>query len=89
MKYLLNLPKVGRDKVLSSESHVTVCDINGAMLKVGQSRAEKLGFPASLIDWKEGDGEALPFADNEFTAYTIAFGIRNVTHIDKVNYCRN
>lgn len=84
LKYLLNLPNVGRDKVLSSESHVTVCDINGAMLKVGQSRAKKLGFPASLIDWKEGDGEALPFADNEFTAYTIAFGIRNVTHIDKV-----
>ncbi|GLV45488.1 Coenzyme Q5 [Carabus blaptoides fortunei] len=83
LKYLFNLPNVSRDEVMLSDSHVTVCDINGAMLKVGQSRAEKLGFPASLIDWTEGDAERPPFGDGEFTAYTIAFGIRNVTHIDR------
>jgi demethylmenaquinone methyltransferase/2-methoxy-6-polyprenyl-1,4-benzoquinol methylase len=30
-----------------------------------------------------GNAEALPFPDKTFDAYTIAFGIRNVTHIDK------
>ena len=30
-----------------------------------------------------GNAEALPFPDKAFDAYTIAFGIRNVTHIDR------
>ena len=30
-----------------------------------------------------GNAEALPFASQTFNAYTIAFGIRNVTHIDR------
>ena len=33
--------------------------------------------------WINGDAEALPVPDAHFDAYTIAFGIRNVTHIDK------
>lgn len=36
------------------------------------------------IDWVCANAECLPFEDNQFTAYTIAFGIRNVTHIEKV-----
>ena len=31
----------------------------------------------------EGNAEELPFESGSFDAYTIAFGIRNVTHIDK------
>lgn len=34
--------------------------------------------------WVEGDAEALNFEDNSVDGYTIAFGIRNVTHIEKV-----
>ncbi|MGI9379117.1 MAG: ubiquinone/menaquinone biosynthesis methyltransferase, partial [Methyloligellaceae bacterium] len=30
-----------------------------------------------------GNAETLPFEDHSFDAYTIAFGIRNVTHIDR------
>lgn len=30
-----------------------------------------------------GDAEELPFDDDRFDVYTIAFGIRNVTHIDR------
>lgn len=61
---------------------VTVCDINEAMLDVGQLRAKKLGFSCEQISWLQGDAEKLPVNDASFTAYTIAFGIRNVTHID-------
>lgn len=42
-----------------------------------------LGEDRSLI-WVEGDAEALSFQDNSMDGYTIAFGIRNVTHIEKV-----
>ena len=31
-----------------------------------------------------GDAEELPFDDDQFDIYTIAFGIRNVTHVDQV-----
>ncbi|UAK22818.1 bifunctional demethylmenaquinone methyltransferase/2-methoxy-6-polyprenyl-1,4-benzoquinol methylase UbiE [Sphingomonas nostoxanthinifaciens] len=60
---------------------VTVADINGAMLEVGQQRAEKRGLEG--LTWIEQNAEELSFADARFDAYTIAFGIRNVTHIDK------
>lgn len=31
-----------------------------------------------------GDAEELPFNDDQFDLYSIAFGIRNVTRIDQV-----
>ncbi|XP_018305283.1 2-methoxy-6-polyprenyl-1,4-benzoquinol methylase, mitochondrial isoform X2 [Mycetomoellerius zeteki] len=68
-------------------SHVTVCDINQHMLDVGQNRASRLRLSGDSnydITWKQEDAEKLSFADDSFSAYTIAFGIRNVTHIDKV-----
>ena len=37
----------------------------------------------TAIEWICGDAESLPFPDASFDAYTIAFGIRNVTHIDR------
>jgi demethylmenaquinone methyltransferase/2-methoxy-6-polyprenyl-1,4-benzoquinol methylase len=62
---------------------VTVADISPQMLAEGRRRAgqERL---AGRIDFMVANAEALPFADRSFDAYTIAFGIRNVTHIDKV-----
>nr|KAF6403216.1 coenzyme Q5, methyltransferase [Molossus molossus] len=35
------------------------------------------------LAWILGDAEELPFDDDKFDVYTIAFGIRNVTHIDQ------
>jgi len=63
------------------EAAVTVCDINEKMVGEGKRRAETTGEAA--ITWTVGDAEALPAPDNSFDAYTIAFGIRNVTHIEK------
>jgi demethylmenaquinone methyltransferase/2-methoxy-6-polyprenyl-1,4-benzoquinol methylase len=58
---------------------VTVADINPAMLDVGMDRAADRGL-TSLV-WREENAEALSFPDRHFDAYTIAFGIRNVTDI--------
>eukprot|EP00386_Alphamonas_edax_P004594 GDKI01014523.1.p1 GENE.GDKI01014523.1~~GDKI01014523.1.p1 ORF type:complete len:321 (+),score=89.77 GDKI01014523.1:26-964(+) len=60
---------------------LTVCDINEAMLKVGQKRAEEAGYKG--IEWVCANGEALPFPDNSVDVLDIAFGIRNFTHIEK------
>lgn len=59
-----------------------ICDISPEMLSVGQRRVNDAGL-AHRIECVEGNAEALPFADSSFDAYTIAFGIRNVTNIDK------
>ncbi|XP_059490411.1 2-methoxy-6-polyprenyl-1,4-benzoquinol methylase, mitochondrial [Neocloeon triangulifer] len=65
----------------SDGSGITVCDINQAMLDVGRNRASGLGYTG--MEWLQGDAENLSsIADNSFDAYTIAFGIRNVTHIE-------
>jgi demethylmenaquinone methyltransferase / 2-methoxy-6-polyprenyl-1,4-benzoquinol methylase len=63
------------------EAQVTVCDINADMLGEGRRRAEEKGEAG--IEWVCGNAESLPFPDCSFDAYTIAFGIRNVTHIDR------
>jgi len=60
----------------------TICDISGEMLRAGQRRIGLLP-EAKKIGFVQGNAEALPFPDRTFNAYTIAFGIRNVTHIDK------
>jgi len=62
------------------DAAVTVCDINRQMLGEGVRRAAEKGENA--IEWVCGNAESLPFPDASFDAYTIAFGIRNVTHID-------
>jgi demethylmenaquinone methyltransferase / 2-methoxy-6-polyprenyl-1,4-benzoquinol methylase len=64
------------------KAHVTVLDINGSMLAVGAERAQKLGI-ANNLTFVEANAEELPFEAGSFDAYTIAFGIRNVPHIDK------
>lgn len=63
---------------------VIVADINEEMLRVGAGRSQRdrEGKPQPLA-WVTADAEKLPFEDSSVDAYTIAFGIRNVTHIDK------
>src|SRR5689334_16648480 len=62
--------------------HVTVCDINARMLEEGRDRALDRNILHG-IEWVCGNAEALPLPDSAFDAFTIAFGIRNVTHIDR------
>ncbi|XP_049840643.1 2-methoxy-6-polyprenyl-1,4-benzoquinol methylase, mitochondrial isoform X1 [Schistocerca gregaria] len=83
LRYIDNLKK--RFPTVDDEAgHVTVCDINSAMLDVGKRRAELSNLSPDRISWLCGDAENLPVEDCSYNAYTIAFGIRNCTHIDKV-----
>jgi len=60
---------------------VTVCDINREMLSVGRDRAIDRNQQDGIA-WVCGDAECLPMPDRSVDAYTIAFCLRNVTHID-------
>ena len=61
-------------------SVATVLDMTEDMLSAGRQRAEAESLSARL-NWVVGDALALPFAAGSFDAYTISFGIRNVTRI--------
>ncbi len=57
---------------------VLVLDLTPEMLAVGRDRALDHGLLDQLC-WLAGDAQALPFPDRSLNAYTIAFGLRNVT----------
>jgi demethylmenaquinone methyltransferase/2-methoxy-6-polyprenyl-1,4-benzoquinol methylase len=77
-RLLERMESQGAEKVLP----VTVCDINAEMIGVGRDRALDRGR-LNGVSWVCGNAETLPFPDMSFDAYTIAFGLRNVTHIDQ------
>ncbi|MCZ4280983.1 bifunctional demethylmenaquinone methyltransferase/2-methoxy-6-polyprenyl-1,4-benzoquinol methylase UbiE [Kiloniella laminariae] len=72
------IDQVGRDLA----GPVTVCDLTPDMMLVGRDRAIDQGIVQG-ISWTCGNAESLPFPDRSMNSYTIAFGLRNVTHIDK------
>ncbi|HEY3909596.1 MAG TPA: class I SAM-dependent methyltransferase [Stellaceae bacterium] len=57
-----------------------VCDANLRMLEIGRARALDRGI-LDGIEWLGAEAERLPFAARSFDLYTVAFGLRNVTHI--------
>jgi len=78
---IVDLVRTKKNVSRGGEAAVTVCDINAQMLGEGVRRAAEKNETA--IEWVCGNAESLPFPDAHFDSYTIAFGIRNVTHIDK------
>src|SRR5690606_33751327 len=69
-------------KASGNQAEVTVCDLTESMLQVGRDRMIDKNI-LSGINWVCGNAEDLPIADESVDIYTIAFGLRNVTHIDK------
>jgi demethylmenaquinone methyltransferase/2-methoxy-6-polyprenyl-1,4-benzoquinol methylase len=65
----------------SARTRVTALDVNADMLRVGRVRAAK-HKGGERVAFIEGNAEALPFADDCFDGYTIAFGIRNVPRME-------
>jgi len=68
-------------RMVDSGANITVSDINQEMLDVGIERAIDRGID-DLV-WSRQNAEELTFSSRSFDAYTIVFGIRNVTHIGK------
>jgi demethylmenaquinone methyltransferase/2-methoxy-6-polyprenyl-1,4-benzoquinol methylase len=63
-------------------AEVTICDINAEMLAAGRTREDAERY-ADHLSWVCGDAECLPLPDASQDAYTIAFGIRNVSRLDQ------
>lgn len=61
---------------------VTGVDISAGMLKLGKEKIKKKGLE-NKIELTLADSENLPFADNQFDAITVGFGVRNFEHLEK------
>ena len=71
-----------REDGKAADGGVVVCDASAAMLAVGRARALDHGVLVG-IEWVCADAEQLPVADRSVDLYTVGFGLRNVTHIDR------
>lgn len=63
--------------VVGSEGRVVGLDFTEEMLVRAREKADKLGF-SGVCRFVQGNAMDLPFADGEFDAATIGFGLRNV-----------
>jgi len=61
------------------EGKICCVDENKGMLEINRKKFKN----NNNVKWYCNNAEKLPFKDNEFDYYTISFGIRNVTNIDK------
>jgi len=76
---------------VADEGHVTVLDMTRDMLVEGRKRADARDpatinatrDSATIDDTRDSATISLPFEANSFDAYTISFGIRNVTRIEE------
>jgi demethylmenaquinone methyltransferase / 2-methoxy-6-polyprenyl-1,4-benzoquinol methylase len=66
----------------AKNGNATILDMTESMLQEGTKRITNSSL-SSRMRWVAGDAMALPFKKNTFDIYTISFGIRNVTKIDK------
>ena len=64
------------------EGMVVLSDINASMLERGRDRLIDNGL-VNNMRYVRADAEQLPFSADYFHCITIAFGLRNVTHIDR------
>jgi demethylmenaquinone methyltransferase / 2-methoxy-6-polyprenyl-1,4-benzoquinol methylase len=75
------LPRLAPAANVSADGGAVICDVNQRMLEIGRDRALDRGILFGL-DWLVADAERLPFGERCFDFYTIAFGLRNVTHLE-------
>lgn len=71
---------------LGPESTVTGLDFSSQMLAVAKERQNKSGpslSKSAQLQWKQGDAQSLPFADNYFDGAIISFGLRNLADLQK------
>lgn len=68
-------------RLVGERGEIVLADINSSMLQHGRSRLVDEGVVGN-VEYVQANAECLPFAENYFDCITIAFGLRNVTHID-------
>jgi demethylmenaquinone methyltransferase/2-methoxy-6-polyprenyl-1,4-benzoquinol methylase len=64
------------DRVAAADRSVIVCDPSLEMMAAGRARV------SDDVGWLSAVGESIPLRSDSVDTLTIAFGIRNVTHID-------
>ncbi len=64
---------------LDNKTQISCVEPNKMMLSEGKNKLRKF----KNISWFQANAEKLPFKDETFDFYTISFGIRNVSNIDK------
>ena len=69
-------------KKVGASGHVTMTDINEAMLAVGRKKLTNKGIVGN-IDYAIVNAEELPYPDQHFDCISISFGLRNVTNKDQ------
>ncbi len=79
--FFFNLITAKRAQMQNIVPEITLCDVNQDMLNVARNKAIDSNMLHGL-QYVCADAEELPFPDNSFDYYTIAFGIRNVPKID-------
>lgn len=60
--------------------HVTAVDLSEGMLSVARRRLGKMQSRPDIL-FEKADCLALPFADDSFDAVTVAYGVRNFSHL--------
>ncbi len=71
---------------LSDKGKVTGVDFSANMLSQAQARSNKAlqtGKIVCTVEWKQGDAQDLPFAENTFDAAVISFGLRNLSDLNE------
>ncbi|MFO1060192.1 MAG: class I SAM-dependent methyltransferase [Dongiaceae bacterium] len=72
----------GPEAAVAAGGRVVVCDLTPDMVAQGRDRAIDRGWLGG-IEWVVGDAEHLPLPDASVDRYSIAFGLRNVTHPER------
>jgi len=67
-------------KRAGASGEVWLTDINGEMLQIGRDRMLDRG---RMLPAVRCDAERLPFPSNYFDCVSVAFGLRNMTHMDR------
>jgi len=60
-------------------ARAVICDISAEMIEVGRARGKR---EVGRLSFVRGNAEGLPFGKASFDAYTVAFGMRNLTRLD-------
>ncbi len=75
------LARAARDRRGGDPARIVIVDYNEEMVRAGRVREGAPGGDEAQISWAVGDAQALPLADASADAFSISFGLRNVTDI--------